>query len=250
MLTTLLIALATMSLLMCLVWVIYLRLNNPGIMDACWPIAIALSACIFMGSPPWPPIQFMLFGCLLLWAIRLSGYLLTTRVLKQHIEKRYLTLAAGWRLKAKWGFLGHFQCQGLLALLIATPFIWIAQLPAPAYATYLALVLIIIGLLGETLSDYQLHRHKTHYPGTLCDTGLWGYSRHPNYFFELMIWFGFGLAGFNIHPLSALSPCLLLFIMAKLTGPITEKAALTSKGAAYEAYQQRTRMIIPWPKKK
>lgn len=249
MLTTLLTALAAMILLMGLVWVLYLRFDNPGIMDACWPIAITLAAAIFMGSLPWLPIQIILFGSLLLWAIRLSGYLLLTRVLKQQIEKRYLTLAAGWRLKATWGFLGHFQCQGLLALLIATPFIWIAQLPAPSYATYLALMLIVLGLVGETLSDYQLHRHKTNHPGTLCDTGLWAYARHPNYFFELMIWFGFGLAGFNIHPLSAFSPCLLLFIMTKLTGPITEKAALASKGAAYAAYQQRTRMIIPWPKK-
>ncbi|NIT61610.1 MAG: DUF1295 domain-containing protein, partial [Phycisphaerae bacterium] len=86
----------------------------------------------------------------------------------------------------------------------------------------------------------------------VCQTGLWNYSRHPNYFFEILLWFGFSLIGLptRLGWLGLASPITLLLTMKLITGPISERQSLKSKPEVYSRYQKTTSMIIPWFKKK
>jgi steroid 5-alpha reductase family enzyme len=114
-----------------------------------------------------------------------------------------------------------------------------------------------IGILGEALADAQLARWKRDPAnrGRVCDAGLWGYSRHPNYFFEWCVWIGYatyGLAFLGDGGWLALVPQgLLLASILWVTGiPPTEAQSLRSKGDAYRAYQRRVSRFIPLPPKR
>ncbi|NBV85364.1 MAG: DUF1295 domain-containing protein, partial [Verrucomicrobia bacterium] len=88
--------------------------------------------------------------------------------------------------------------------------------------------------------------------GLVCETGLWRYSRHPNYFFESLVWWGIFLASVNL-PLGWITvacPLLMLYFLFQVTGiPLTEEYAIKSKGEAYRRYQRSTSVFIPWFRK-
>ena len=84
----------------------------------------------------------------------------------------------------------------------------------------------------------------------MCAVGLWRYSRHPNYFFEWLIWVAYAVFAFGSPPLgyaAVLMPALMLYFLLRVTGiPATERQSLRSKGEAYRAYQRRTSAFVPW----
>jgi steroid 5-alpha reductase family enzyme len=110
-------------------------------------------------------------------------------------------------------------------------------------------------MIGEAVADQQLHNFKknTANKGKTCQVGLWKYSRHPNYFFDWLVWIGF--ATFAVTSpwgfVGILSPALILCFLLGLTGiPATEAQALRSRGEEYRDYQRRTSAFVPWfPKK-
>ena len=109
-------------------------------------------------------------------------------------------------------------------------------------------------MLGETIADAQLAAFKKNPEnnGKVCDKGLWGYSRHPNYFFQWLMWmsyFVFALAS-PYGYLAIISPAIILYLILKVTGiPMTEEQSIRSKGEAYIKYQQRVSAFVPWFKK-
>jgi steroid 5-alpha reductase family enzyme len=112
------------------------------------------------------------------------------------------------------------------------------------------LMLWCVGYGGSIAADAQLHRFRTlpDNRGKVCCVGLWNYSRHPNYFFEILLWSGFALIGLSTQLgwLGLISPITLLLTMTFITGPISERQSLKSKPDAYRQYQKTTSMIIPW----
>jgi steroid 5-alpha reductase family enzyme len=109
----------------------------------------------------------------------------------------------------------------------------------------------VVAFLGEITADAQLWRFKRDpkNQGRVCNTGLWRYSRHPNYFFEWLIWVSFAIVALSAKYgyLGLLSPLLMLYFLLRLTGiPATEEQALRSKGEKYRAYQRSTSPFIPW----
>jgi steroid 5-alpha reductase family enzyme len=113
------------------------------------------------------------------------------------------------------------------------------------------LVLIFIGIIGEAVSDKQLEDFKKKkIKGGLLETGLWTYSRHPNLFFELVTWIGFGLTGINdnaIELLGFLGPFLLWVVMNFLTIPVTEKHMATTRPQIFKEFCKRTNKFWPFP---
>ena len=112
----------------------------------------------------------------------------------------------------------------------------------------------LIGLAGESLADAQLRRFKARpeSKGKTCREGLWNYSRHPNYFFEWLIWIGYGILALGAPWgwLGMISPLAILYILTRLTGiPLTEEQAIRSRGDDYRDYQRTTSAFIPWFKK-
>lgn len=251
MISSIAIAWITLIALMTVVWGLCLWLKNPGIVDVFWSIAIAVAALVF--ALPSASSIATLVTCILLvlWCARLSGFLFFTRILKQHVDPRYTKLSEGWKISKSLGFWLNYQLQAVLALFIAAPFLWVSSVRTIGLWQILGWLLIITGIVGEHLADHQLQRFKQSYSGKICDIGLWAYSRHPNYFFEWLVWLGFACCAFyNVWSLFALlSPAVLLFIFLKITGPITERGSIERKGQAYIDYQQRTSMFAPWKKK-
>ena len=117
------------------------------------------------------------------------------------------------------------------------------------------MIFSVIGLAGESIADSQLktfiNEPKNH--GLVCDNGLWRYSRHPNYFFEWVIWCGFGIMGLAVSTglFSILIPFVMLVLLLFVTGvPPAEASSLRSKGHLYQDYQARTNRFVPWFNKK
>jgi steroid 5-alpha reductase family enzyme len=116
---------------------------------------------------------------------------------------------------------------------------------------YLGAALWLLAVSGEIASDVQLSRFKAdpRNKGKTCRAGLWNLSRHPNYFFEWLIWMAFALFALAspYGYLGLLSPALILFFLFKVTGiPATEAQALRSRGDDYRRYQETTSAFVPW----
>lgn len=252
MIAELLVAVCIAIGMMLVLWGVYLRTNNPGVVDVGWGLGILLCGQWYLANEHVSSRIALISLLLLIWGGRLTGFLWYTRIKTNHIDRRYLEIANSWKIKREIGFLGNFMIQALLLLLIALPLFFISHDTPWALIDCFFICCIIIGIAGETIADWQLYMFKQAGSGEVCDRGLWYYSRHPNYFFEIMTWVGFALLGFR-EPygyIALLSPMLLIVIMVFITGRITERVSLQSKGALYEKYQRETSMIVPLPKRR
>ena len=111
-----------------------------------------------------------------------------------------------------------------------------------------------IAVAGEGVADWQLKqfRSRPENKGKICQSGLWNYSRHPNYFFEWLVWVGFFVFAWDspFGCFTVLCPALMLFFLLRVTGiPLTEELSLKSKGDAYREYQRTTSAFVPFFKK-
>ncbi len=142
-----------------------------------------------------------------------------------------------------------------LTLVLAPTLVMILSVTlTPTSNLVLGLTIALIGICGEILSDHQLStfvENRTD-PNAICKTGLWRYSRHPNYFFEMVIWIGVYLfacgSAFGWATLHA--PVIITYLLLKVTGiPPSEASSLKKKGDRYRQYQRTTSPFIPLPPK-
>ncbi len=235
-------------LVMAVTYALYLQTRNPGIVDVAWGIAIMLVGSVFLWSGGVQSVTVFYQGLLLLWGCRLSGYLFITRILPGHIDPRYVEIAKQWS-KPNLGIALNYLFQAVLVWFVSLTFY-----PMGETATNLSVIDYFIGALAvisialESLADWQLKQFRLHSPGEVCNVGLWRYSRHPNYYFEILFWKMMALGVF-FHSLSIISfmaPVILFLIMHYLTIPLTEQQSLRSRGEAFRRYQQKTSRLIPW----
>lgn len=256
--TMLVTALLVMVVLMLILWLVHLALKNAGLVDIGWTLGVALCALIFATMGSGNTARRVLIALLTaLWSVRLGGYLLF-RVLGHPEDTRYVELRREWGERAALKFLGFFELQALLAVIFALPALLASLNPAPEFSWLesLGILLWVIAVAGEGLADWQLRQFKADpaHRGQLCRVGLWNYSRHPNYFFEFLVWLAFAVFALA-SPwgwVAFLCPLLMLVFLFKVTGiPATEAQALRSKGEVYRQYQRTTSAFIPWfPKKR
>ena len=242
-------------LLMTLTWAVSLRTRNAGWVDVAWALGLGGLAVFYALAGPGDPSRRLLVGVMGgLWGLRLGGYLLL-RVRREHPREdaRYATLRREWGGAIELKFLGFFLFQGLLDLFLALPFLLASLDPAPRIhpLAWLGAGLWAVSVLGEALADQQLRRFKrdplNH--GQVCRDGLWALSRHPNYFFEWLVWVAFALLA-TASPWGGAAwscPLLMLFFLLRVTGiPATEAQAVASKGEAYRRYQREVSPFVPW----
>ena len=250
------------ALLLCFmmtaVFALSLRLRNFGIVDIAWSWNFALLAGIFgLLGGGYGPRRALIAAMFAAWSLRLGGYL-HRRVMGHHPveDGRYVQLRRDWAHALHTRFVLFFQAQGLLNLLLVAPLALACVNPEPAlqFLEWMGFTLWLVAVSGEALADRQLERFKAPPAnrGKVCQEGLWRYSRHPNYFFEWLVWcayFLFALAspwGF----LAAYCPLLIFYFLFRVTGiPATEEQALRSKGHAYHEYQRTTSAFVPWFRK-
>jgi steroid 5-alpha reductase family enzyme len=239
---------------MCFIWIVYRLLKNPSVVDASWSIGLLMSGLIYLGSMLITQRTTLVVALLTLWALRLAGYLWYTRILQGHIDKRYTELSNNWKINQSLGFFLNFQLQGLLIFIISFIFYLISNSNNPSLTLLdgMALVIVLVGVAGESVADLQLYRFKNRQKGGVCNIGLWNYSRHPNYFFDWLTWLGFTLFAFQSNKgyLGIVSLLLLYVIFTRITGPLTERGSVQSRGQKYIDYQNQTSMFFPWFKTK
>lgn len=239
---------------MCFVWMVYRLLKNPSVVDASWSIGLMMSGLIYLLSSPITPRGAVVCVLLILWALRLAGYLWYTRIHQGHVDKRYTELSNHWKINKSLGFFLNFQLQGLLILIISSVFYLISRSTISGLTLMdgMAIVMVIVGVMGESVADLQLYRFKNREKGGVCNIGFWNYSRHPNYFFDWLTWFGFTVFAFQSHRgyLGVVSLLTLYLVFTELTGPLTERGSVQSRGQKYIDYQVQTSMFFPWFNKK
>lgn len=253
-LTLVLIGAASVATLMLLLWLIHLRTGNAAIVDAGWAGGLALLGVLYAGLGGGYWLRSAMIGTMsATWGLRLAIYLLATRVIGHPEEGRYQALRRQWKTNVPLKFLVFFEFQALLCLVLAVPFLMASRNPDPEISLieWAGLALWALAMCGEVAADAQLSRFKSDpsNKGRTCQAGLWRYSRHPNYFFEWLIWVAFALfalaspGGFR----GLLSPALILYFVLRVTGiPATEAQAIRTRGEEYRHYQRTTSAFVPW----
>jgi steroid 5-alpha reductase family enzyme len=245
---------ASVAALMLALWMIHLRTGNAAIVDAGWAGGLALLGVLYatQGGGYW--LRCVLIGTMsAVWGLRLAIYLLTTRIIGHPEEGRYQELRREWKTNIPLKFLAFFEFQALLDVVLAVPFLLASRDATPriSFVEWTAVALWIVAMTGEAIADAQLSAFKKDRAnkGHTCQVGLWHYSRHPNYFFEWLIWMAYALFAIGA-PNGAwgfLSPALILYFVLRVTGiPATEAQALRTRGEEYRRYQQTTSAFVPW----
>jgi steroid 5-alpha reductase family enzyme len=236
-------------------WFIYLWKRNPAVVDLGWAIGLTLMGLAHNLFSDTLSIGMLLISLLVLfWGLRLGGYLFWTRLRLGKRDARYESLHRHSNIPAPLYFLIHYLIQACFQAAVGFVFVFTAQSTTfDSIWPKIGFLLWCAGYGGSIAADAQLHRFRTSPDnrGKVCQVGLWNYSRHPNYFFEILLWSGFALIGIpaRLGWLGLISPITLLLTMSLITGPISERQSLKSKPDAYRQYQKITSMIIPWFKK-
>ncbi|HEV8052263.1 MAG TPA: DUF1295 domain-containing protein [Parachlamydiaceae bacterium] len=240
--------------LMIALWGVYLIQRNAGIVDLGWGIGFLIAAWAYFILGRGDLVKMLFITAMAsIWAGRLI-YHLYMRYESDKEDPRYS------RLRERWGgdpndmlFLMMFVFQGLLVVLISIPF-FIVDFGSEAEWSkleFIGIVVWFIGVLGEAYADWQLVEFNKDplNQGKVCQNGLWRFSRHPNYFFETIIWIGFFLFALPSYGgfFAIISPIVVLLLLTKVSGiPLAEEQSLATKGALYREYQRITSAFFPW----
>lgn len=239
-------------------WRLAVRKNNYSFVDVAWALSFTPVALLHAaGAAGWPVRRTALAALIALWSLRL-GVHLWRRAARHHPEEdpRYALLRDRWPQRRERNFLAFFLAQALLVWLLMLPAWLICRNPAPRFEApeIVGLLVWAVALLGEAIADHQLSRFKEKNPDPLavCNSGLWRFSRHPNYFFQSLLWWGLFLMALPAPWgwTALLAPLGMLFFLLKVTGvPLTEELSLRKRGAAYRRYQDTTSRFLPLPPK-
>ncbi len=240
--------------LMLATWIVAQRRRNAGIVDISWAGGFYLLTVVYALFAGGDSVRRLLIACMVaLWSVRLATHLFFRLTSTKKEDARYTRLREKWGADAERKMFWFFILQGVMQAVLSIPFLVICSNRTTELKGVegLGFLLWLGGLVGETLADWQLTRFKSNPDnrGRTCMEGLWRLSRHPNYFFELVVWVGyfvFGLAspwGWAM----GFAPLMMWHFLTRVTGiPATEEEALRTKGEEYRRYQQTTNKFVPW----
>ena len=248
-----------MVIVMTLAWAAQRQTGNSGWIDTIWSLGVGAVAMIaILWSQPANFLRAaMVAGVTAFWSIRLGSHILR-RTLRGGDDPRYAALMREWGADAPKKLFLFLQAQAVAGAALVGAALLAASNPAPQLGMLdaLALAVAIIALAGEALADGQLRQHiaTAAAKNTICETGLWRWSRHPNYFFEFLFWVAmplFALSGAvsNLLPwLAWAAPAMMYWLLRHVSGvPPLEAHMLRSRGAAFSDYQRRVSAFFPRP---
>jgi steroid 5-alpha reductase family enzyme len=254
--------LAAMTGVMLCAWTYGLARRNGGWTDVFWTFGtgatLALAALFPLqpGAAP-APRQWLVAGLAALWSLRLGSYL-APRVATHPEDRRYARFREDWGANYARNMLFVTLPQAPATALLSLSVVIAARTPGDALTLrdVLGVAVLLIALGGESMADTQMKRFKAERgnQGKVADAGLWGWSRHPNYFFQWLGWLAYPVIGFDparpITWLSFTAAVVMFLLLTRVSGvPPLEAAQLRSKGEAYRRYQQRVSAFFPLPPK-
>jgi len=252
---------AFVAAVMALLALVAARIGDVSFIDAVWGLGMAAVAVLSWLQLDTPGARAGLIAAMaVIWGTRL-GLHLFRRWRKAGEDPRYARMLGKARERGRYGAAAAriFAVQAVLLWLTCLPAqLGILASTAPAAAGTLAwtgFALWLVGIVFETVGDAQLARFRADpaSAGKVLDTGLWRYTRHPNYFGDACAWWGIWLAsmeaGWPVAIVGALGPVFLTFTLTRWSGkPLLEKGLVRTR-PGYAEYVRRTSGFIPWPPK-
>ena len=253
-----LLSLAVILILFTILWGVSVRVQNTTVADIWWGPGILLIGLVyyflayFLTGDAAPPRAWLTLGLLTLWAARLSAHLaLRNRLLGE--DYRYVVLRDAHEETWWWkSYVAVFLPYAVAAWVVSLPIYFAIVSPAPRSLTvidYQGVLLFIAGFLCETIADEQLRRFRADRAnkGKVLDSGVWQYTRHPNYFGEALLWWGLGAIGLATGGVPGLlGPAVLTYLLIYVTGVKPLEAMLITK-TGYIQYVGRTPPFLPIP---
>lgn len=237
-----------------LTWIVSVMKRDVSIVDSIWSLLILLAAFTYANAlPAVGPRAAWLLALATLWSARLAGYI-TWRNWGEPEDHRYQAIRArnqpNFALKSLYLI---FILQGVLAAIVSLPLLAALSSRRPAnWLDVLGVVVSVFGLLFETIGDWQLARFKSDPAnrGRVMDGGLWRYTRHPNYFGEFCVWWGFYLVALAAGGFwTIVSPLLMSLLLLKVSGVTLLEKDIAERRPAYRDYVARTPAFFPGPPK-
>lgn len=232
-------------------WLISLIRDNVTHVDSMWSLFIGISAYTYtLLFYELSPRTILVLILVTIWAVRLCAYL-TWRNWNPHEDHRYAAIRKN--NEPHFWFTSIyiiFGLQAVLAWIISMPLFGAIEAKSPLSVwDYLGALLVAVGFIWETLADWQLSafKAKNGNKGKVLDTGLWRYSRHPNYFGEFCVWWGFyliAIAGGAWWTIAG--PILMSLLLFKVSGVALLEKNIGERRPAYAEYIKRTNAFFPW----
>ena len=244
--------------MMSLLWIISVIIKNVSIVDLFWGFGFVLTNVFYFISTDGLGLRKVILLILVsIWGFRLTGYL-SWRNIGKGEDYRYKQFRRKYGENRYWwiSFFQTFLLQGILMWLISAPLLgaqYHGQEKNPGILDYAGIAFWITGFIFETIGDYQLARFKADpsNKGKVLSSGLWRYTRHPNYFGDSAVWWGYGflcLGAGSIWPV--LGSILMTALIIKVSGVALLEKNLVDKKPEYREYIEKTSAFIPWfPKK-
>lgn len=245
-------------LLLTLIWVWSVIIKNVSIVDIFWGVGFVIANVVYVWmSESLNPRKILMLILVSIWGLRLAIYLAFRNIGKGE-DFRYQEFRRTYGEGRYW-WLSYFQTfllQGILMMMISLPLLGISlseDSGALNLLDYFGILLWLIGFTFEAVSDFQLSRFKknANNKGKVLNTGLWKYSRHPNYFGDSVVWCSYAVfsiaAGSYWHIIGSV---IMILLIIKVSGVSLLEKTLKNTKPQYQEYIYKTSSFFPWfPKK-
>jgi len=248
-------ALPVLAIAATLTWLLSLPLRNVSIVDSLWSLMLFAAGVIYgLGADPRAPRLAFVLWLTALWAARLSIYI-TARGMGKPEDPRYQAIRARNEPHFKWKSLYLvFWLQAVLAWIVSLPLLGVFASNAPVgLLDYLGIGLWLVGFMFEAGGDWQLARFRRNpaNAGAVLASGFWRFTRHPNYFGEFCIWWGFWLMAAAAGAWwTVVGPALLTVLLLRVSGVRLLEKDIGKRRPQYADYVLKTNAFFPGPPRK
>lgn len=250
-----------MSVAMAIAWLVQQRTGNSGWVDAFWTFSVGITGAIaalsaFPGQQD--GLRALLVAALVTaWSLRL-GLHIVQRTVGMDDDPRYAKMREEWGDDAPRQMFLLLQIQALVSIPLVLSIAvaaWNTARPA-GWQDVVAVAILGIAIAGEGIADTQLRRFARNPSnrGKVCNAGLWRWSRHPNYFFEWLVWLAYPIFAINMDGsyawgwIAITAPLCMYWLLTRVSGiPLLEEHMEAKYGDPYREYQRTTSSFFPLP---